>query len=70
MSVRKFKIIRDLEYGEDGEVVSLYDEKQCLILTGDWYHDKIDSKIDGFFEALIYMGMQHDVETQRINVDE
>lgn len=67
MNMRKFKIIRDLEWGEDGEYVTLYDENNSKVMSGDWYHNKIDSLIDGFFNALDYLGIAYEVVTERIN---
>ena len=61
MKMKKFKIIRDLEWGEDGEYVTLYDENNSKVMGGDWYH------IDGFFTALDYLGIAYEVVTERIN---
>lgn len=68
--MREFKIVRDLEWGEDGEEVTLYDEKGNVILTGDWYHNKIDSLIEGFFVALEYLEIKYEKSTEKINDDE
>ncbi|MGG1440859.1 hypothetical protein ABE354_02140 [Brevibacillus laterosporus] len=46
--MRKFKIIHDYEFGEDGRVTTLYDETNSMILSGDHYHDKINLKLKDF----------------------
>jgi hypothetical protein len=63
----QFVIVRDLEWGEDGEVVTLRDITGKEIMQGDWYHDKIDSKIEGFFECLDFIGTDYEKETVIIN---
>ncbi|MFU8688447.1 hypothetical protein ACNA6I_01315 [Rossellomorea sp. FS2] len=65
--MKKFKIIRDLEWGEDGEVKTLVNVVGETVLTGDYYHDKIDSQIEGFFAALDYLGIRYESETEVIN---
>lgn len=30
-----------------------------IIMSGDWYHDKISEKIEGFFKALDYFNVQY-----------
>ncbi|MGC4375770.1 hypothetical protein WD019_02345 [Fictibacillus sp. Mic-4] len=65
--IKKFTIVRDLEWGEDGEIVTLYDEQGNVVMSGDEYHNKIDSKIEGFFEGLDYLEIPNSVETKVIN---
>ncbi len=40
---------------------ALVDEQGNVLLSGDYYHDKIDSKIDGFILGLKHMGVEVDV---------
>lgn len=69
--IRKFTIVRygTLEEDEngvyidtDGDSGMALVEGNELILSGDWYHDKIDSLIDGFFQALVYLSVKYEVE--------
>jgi ribosomal protein S6E (S10) len=50
------------------EVQSLYDDKGKEILTGDWYHDKIGQKIDGFLLGLEFAKIKFEVE--EVNTEE
>lgn len=70
--MRKFTIIKtypadDVEFVEDALNVELTDENHNVILSGDWYHDSIDDKIDGFFVALDYLGVEYEREVVRVN---
>ena len=38
-----------------------------LIMSGDYYHNKIEERIEGFFEALKYLGIDYKVITENIN---
>jgi TATA-box binding protein (TBP) (component of TFIID and TFIIIB) len=67
--MKRFKIVRDLEWGEDGEVKTLISPSGKTVLTGDYYHDKIDSQIEGFFAAFDYLGINYESETEVINED-
>lgn len=56
-------------YGEDDpkfiwdEIeVRLCDSEGNVIMAGDWYHNKIDEKIEGFFEALNYLGIPYETK--------
>ena len=37
-------------------------EGSSIILEGDYYHDRIDDKITGFFEALDFIGVKYSIE--------
>lgn len=70
--MRKFTIIKtypadDVEFVEDALNVELTDENRNVILSGDWYHDSIDDKVDGFFVALDYLGVEYEREVVRVN---
>lgn len=38
-----------------------------VILSGDWYHDDIDSQIDGFFVALDHLEIKYERIDSEIN---
>lgn len=63
----KFKISTDYSEGEDGAVTTLFNEENTEIVSGDYYHDKINDKIDGFFIALDYLGIEYEIENERLN---
>ncbi|MED4172594.1 hypothetical protein P4631_09115 [Halalkalibacterium halodurans] len=65
-----FKIVRDYDFGEDGVYVTMYDAQGNIVLEGDWYHNQIDSKIEGFFECLKYMGVNYEYTSENINEEE
>lgn len=62
------------EYDEDFvcDVVNmeLRDEKGACILSGDWYHDKIDAKITGFFDCLRFLCIDYTYEVTKVNCEE
>ena len=43
---------------------ALVDDEGNILLSGDYYHDKIDSKIDGFVLGLEYMSEKPIVSTK------
>jgi hypothetical protein len=53
------KLIRTY-YAE--EVQALYDSEGYEILSGDWYHDKIQQKIDGFLLGLEFAKIEFEVD--------
>ena len=70
--MRRFIIERiygedDLEFVFDAIEVRLYDSEGNIVIAGDWYHDKIDEKIDGFFEAFDYLGIPYETKTVKKN---
>ncbi|QDX94597.1 hypothetical protein EEL30_21365 [Brevibacillus laterosporus] len=65
--MRKFKIVYDYEFGEDGCVTTLYDENNSIILSGDWYHHKITHQVEGFFHCLDYLEIQYENISEDIN---
>lgn len=70
--VRKFTIKRtyakdDVKFMRDEYEVELTDESGKVVMCGDWYHDQIDDRIRGFFEALDYLGIAYETETVKVN---
>lgn len=70
--MRKFTVTRiygknDLKFSYDALSVDLTDDTGEVILTGDWYHDKIDDKIDGFFVAVDYLGIKYERVDEDVN---
>ena len=49
--------IAHLNWEGDG-ITALYHDDQ-LIMEGDYYHDKIDDRIEGFFEGLHFAGVEY-----------
>lgn len=47
----------------DGDIEkALVDEYDKTVISGDYYHDKIDEKIEGFLLGLDYAGFKYSVE--------
>lgn len=44
----------------------LDDNTYKIIMSGDWYHDKIIEKIDGFFQCLNYFNILHNLHNHKI----
>jgi hypothetical protein len=65
-----FTIVKDYEYGEDGVYTVLVDKYGDVVLEGDWYHNKIDETINGFFHCLKYLGFQYEVKQFQVNVED
>lgn len=41
-------------------LVEVMNGEECkVIMSGDWYHDKIIEKMDGFYQALNYFGVEY-----------
>jgi hypothetical protein len=68
-----FIIQKDYEFGEDGCYTELFhvteDGTEIPVIEGDWYHDKIDERIEGFFEALDYLMIDYGWRHRVINRD-
>ena len=57
MNTLRLKVIENATYDEQH---ALYDvNNQIVIMSGDYYHDKILDKIEGFFRALTYTALPH-----------
>ena len=41
---------------------ALIDDRDDVVMSGDYYHDKINDKIEGFFEGLDYAKLKYNVE--------
>ncbi|MEK5036254.1 hypothetical protein MKY96_32915 [Paenibacillus sp. FSL R7-0302] len=66
----KLIIEKNWEYGEDGVYTRLVNANTTqVIMEGDWYHDKIDERIDGFFTCLNHLCIPHDIERVVLNKD-
>lgn len=57
----KIHFLKSEELVEDEVYVTLKDTKGNVVLEGDYYHNKIEDKIDGFIEGLIYAGYKVDI---------
>lgn len=57
----KIHFLKSEELIDDEVYVMLKDTKGKTVLTGDYYHDKIEEKIDGFVEGIAYMGYEVDI---------
>lgn len=60
--------VLDKDYESDVYEIRLFnkDDNEC-IMRGDWYHNKIDSKIKGFCECLNYLDIGFNIETRKVN---
>ena len=55
----------------DSALYEYLDGKLVLVVSGDYYHDKIDEFIDGFFRGLHHCDVKYDVWTTHVsNYDE
>lgn len=45
------------------EELALYDcESDNVIMSGDWYHDKIDEQFRGFIKCLLYFNIEYHLD--------
>lgn len=58
--MKKFIKLKNEGYGEEARLYDVTDELG-LTMEGDYYHDKIDEKIQGFFLGLDYSGIKYEV---------
>lgn len=49
----------DVDHSSDPLSVFLLDENGETIFCGDFYHDKIDEMISGFFKCLDYLKIEY-----------
>lgn len=62
----KLIIYGNKHYEEEKALVDL--DKKKVLLKGDYYHDKIDEKIEGYLQALFDFNIyQQDVSTEWID---
>ena len=74
----KLEIVRtyasdDIEFKGDAYEVSLMvrtSGKAQILLRGDWYHDHIEDKIEGFLAALSFMKVSYEVVETSLNDEE
>lgn len=58
--MKRFIKFKNEGYGEEARLYDITDEPG-LAMEGDYYHDKIDEKIEGFFLGLDYSGIKYEV---------
>ena len=67
----KIEIIRTYEYedtdfsGDALQVEMFVDGKS--VLCGDYYHNHIEDRIEGFFEALDFLNISFEIVTKDVN---
>ena len=59
---RKFIVFRNETFEEEKALVEIVGDMRKIIVKGDYYHDKIDEKIEGFFLALDYLDVEYNLE--------
>lgn len=69
--VRSF-IVRRIYAEDDPKFLSDELEVQLcegdrVIMSGDWYHNKINDKMQGFFACLDYLGIPYETREVRVN---
>ena len=42
-------------------------DESGIVMEGDYYHNKIKDRIEGFFEALDYFHVEYEVKTVQVN---
>lgn len=57
-----FKTYINETFEEERALVEISDGNK-VILKGDYYHDKIDKLIDGFFKGLDYCGCNYEIQS-------
>jgi hypothetical protein len=55
-SLRTFEVI-EFPDSEGMSLCEIVDGKEVFIMYGDAYHDKIEHRIEGFFDGLSYLGV-------------
>lgn len=57
MSHRTFEVVTFPD-SEGMSLCEIVDDKEVFIMYGDDYHDKIEYRIEGFFDGLSYMDVK------------
>ena len=58
----------DTDFVSDSTLEMLYIDNK-YIMSGDWYHDRINTKIEGFLECLKFIGIPFEIEKRQVNDD-
>ena len=70
MKTLHFKIYVNDEFDEERALVEVTDNQFKVVQYGDYYHDKIDERIEGFLEGLIYIGdVQYELEDDCVYIN-
>ena len=70
MQLKIIRVFEDVTRDEDSSIVLLEIDGN-VVMHGDYYHDKIESKIDGFKECLKFLNTPCTIEIdERSVVDE
>lgn len=59
--MKELKFLQSISIIDDEEYITLKDTKGKVVLEGDYYHDKINEKIDGFVAGLNYLGYSSEI---------
>lgn len=65
--MRNFIVIDNEGYGEQKGLYELYSDELDPIMIGDYYHDKISKKIEGFTDAALHFG--HDFNLKIVTIE-
>ena len=65
--MRRFVVYTNNTYEEEKALVEVSGNMKELIIMGDYYHDKIDDRIKGFFEGLDYLNVEYYIEEKNLN---
>ena len=55
---------------DEGEYALIEKDTNKILLKGDYYHDKIYEKIEGFLEGLDYCGVEYKLEFLGLSSDD
>jgi hypothetical protein len=56
-----FKVVINETFEEEKALIEVSDDN-AVIFKGDYYHDKIDKRIDGFFDGLSYCEVKYELQ--------
>lgn len=57
--MKEFKKYINGTYEDEIALVEITEVREKVIMYGDYYHDKIYEKIEGFFRGLEYCGVEY-----------
>lgn len=65
--VKRIYAAEDLQFSGDAYEVELKDSTGRIVMVGDYYHNHIEDRINGFLDAVQYFGYEVQVDTTNVN---
>lgn len=61
------KLLKVFNEEYEDEMALIDTQHDCIILKGDYYHNKIFEQVEGFFVALDYLNINYELKEEIVN---